>query len=541
MKTNIRKSSFVQLFVVAVVCMAMGLTGCLSSRSFIEGLAITPHHPIQDSARYHSMNSYQQDFLYLTETVRETHPEPYGTWGKANFDAEQNRFLESLAAETSRVAFERTLQSFLSHIRDSHTSAQTSWMGGQLEYPVSFFWIKDTLILASVGREEDTTLIGSHVLSFYGVPTDEVFTRFTRFISYENIYVARRTLQYYFIFPALHREVGIIKGDTLELTLLAANGTTSTHNVMPVQQPKRIAPYKSHPITQKVNRPFRYTILKEESACYLQWNTMMDLRVVRLLSFPMNILAYPVFWYMGIGYFDNFLENMFEEMKEEGVTTLIVDVRGNGGGSSAYGEQLLYHLDVPSNIKTYSMAIRFSLFYREFFPEAYQFFSSRYAEKHNGAKLPDSLLVTSDFVATDSLEQVYFGNVMNPKSNYYIEPDRNVFKGKVYFLVGDGTYSSAIILSTLVKDNKLFTMVGQPTRGRPSHYGDTPVLKLPNSGIVCRISCKKFFRPDISKDTEDSLYPDVEIWPTFEDLKYGRDPVFDWVLRDAKIQPTSTR
>ncbi len=111
----------------------------------------------------------------------------------------------------------------------------------------------------------------------------------------------------------------------------------------------------------------------------------------------------------------------------------------------------------------------------------------------------------------------------------------------MYFLVGEGTYSSAIILASLVEDNNLFTTVGQPTRGRPSHYGETLVLKLPNSGIVCRISCKKFFRPDTSKDSENALYPDVIIWPSFEDYKHGRDPVFEWVLQDAKKQNPALR
>ncbi|MBI5464693.1 MAG: hypothetical protein HY966_07070, partial [Ignavibacteriales bacterium] len=318
-----RSGTLSRIIAATIVCVVVVFSGCVSSRSLIEGMAKTPHHAAQDSQRYASMNSFQQDFLYLSETLRETHPEPYAAWGKENFDAEQHRLLESFAAETSRVVFERSLQSFLSHLRDGHTGVQTPWTGGKLEYPASFFWINDTLILASVGREwesskgvlsdipsgEDTTLIGSRVLSFNGFPADEVFTRFTRFITYGNVYEARRTLKYYFVFPTFYRDAGIIASDTLELTLLARDGTTHTHRMLPLQQPKRIAPYKSHPVTEKVNRPFKYTILKKENACYLQWNTMVDLRMVRLLSFPTNLLVYPVAWYMGIGYFENFLKD----------------------------------------------------------------------------------------------------------------------------------------------------------------------------------------------------------------------------------------
>jgi len=537
MKISFRPKAFTPFIASAVISVLFWFSGCFSSRSLIEGLAKTPHHSVQDSERFASLNSRQQDFLYLTEMVRETHPEPYARWSSEEFNAEQQRFLELLGTDTSGTVFEQALESFLARLQDSHTSALIPSTRSELQYPVSFFWIKDTLVLASVGREEDTTLIGSKVLKFNGLPTQEVFERFKRFTTYENIYQARRTLQYYFAFQSYQREAGIVRSDTLELNLLTRYGMMRTYRTVPEHKPKRFQHFKFHPITEKVNRPFRYTILKEEKACYMQWNAMVDLRMARLLSFPLNLLVYPVAWYMGIGYFENFLENMFEEMSEEGVKTLIVDLRGNGGGSSIYGEQLLYHLDVPSDIRQFSVAIRFSPLYREFFPDAYSWYASHYTEKY-GRQLPDSLIVTSDF-ASDDTSTAFFQNVTDPKSDYYIERTRTVFKGNVYFLVGDGTYSSAIILSTLIKDNNLFTIVGQPTRGRPSHYGETLVLKLPHSGIVCRISCKKFFRPDVSKDSEDCLYPDVEIWPTPDDYLYGRDPVFDWVLQDAKKKTTS--
>ena len=268
----------------------------------------------------------------------------------------------------------------------------------------------------------------------------------------------------------------------------------------------------------------------------MQFNSMNDLKRVRLLSFPMNLLAYPAAWYYGIGYFDNFLEDMFQEMKEKYTTALIVDLRANGGGSTVYGEQLLYHLDVSPDIRNYSMGIRFSPLFRESYPEMYGEYADSYAKKYGGKKLPDSLIMASDIIPQDSSGSNYFRNVMDPNSSYYIKPNRTVFKGQVYFLVGEGTFSSAVILSTIVKDNKLFTIVGQPTGLRPSHYGDILSLRLPNSGIICNISYKHFFRPDTSKNYEDALYPDVETGRTYEDYKNRRNPTLDWILSDLKAK-----
>lgn len=149
-----------------IFSLLFGSSGCVSSRSVIEGLAITPRQAFQNSSYFTSLNSHQQDFLYLTEIVRESHPEPYARWSRGEFNAEQQRILRFLGTDTSSAAFERSLESFLSRLQDTHTAALLPWRGNEFQYPVSFMWIKDTLILASVGREADTSLIGSKILSF---------------------------------------------------------------------------------------------------------------------------------------------------------------------------------------------------------------------------------------------------------------------------------------------------------------------------------------------------------------------------------------
>lgn len=96
--------------------------------------------------------------------------------------------------------------------------------------------------------------------------------------------------------------------------------------------------------------------------------------------------------------------------------------------------------------------------------------------------------------------------------------------------IAEWTYSSAVMLATTIKDNKLFTIVGEPTSQRPSHFGELLFLKLPNTKIVCNISCKQFHRPDREKDNEDTLFPDVIIMKTFKSLDEGKDLAFDWII-----------
>jgi len=85
-----------------------------------------------------------------------------------------------------------------------------------------------------------------------------------------------------------------------------------------------------------------------------------------------------------------------------------------------------------------------------------------------------------------------------------------------------------------MSDNRLCTTVGQPTGGRPSSFGDIVFFSLPNTKNIISVSWRYFERPDKSKNSDVTLYPDVEIYPTIGDVLEGNDPVFDWIVEDVR-------
>ncbi len=95
-------------------------------------------------------------------------------------------------------------------------------------------------------------------------------------------------------------------------------------------------------------------------------------------------------------------------------------------------------------------------------------------------------------------------------------------------IVGRKTFSSAILNSLDFKNYTKAIFVGEPTGGRPNHYGEVKSFSLPNSGLKVRYSTKYFTH---SKTDDNSFYPDHEITTRFEDYKNGIDPVVDWILR----------
>jgi hypothetical protein len=108
---------------------------------------------------------------------------------------------------------------------------------------------------------------------------------------------------------------------------------------------------------------------------------------------------------------------------------------------------------------------------------------------------------------------------------------------RLFVLVGRQTFSSALMNAVEFRQTTKATLVGEPTGGRPNHFGETRTFTLPNSGMSIQHSTKYFRMQD--KD-DDALYPDVRVEVRAADYGAGRDPVMEEVLRRCKLSATVT-
>jgi hypothetical protein len=65
-------------------------------------------------------------------------------------------------------------------------------------------------------------------------------------------------------------------------------------------------------------------------------------------------------------------------------------------------------------------------------------------------------------------------------------------KGSLYVVIGNSTFSSAILNAIALKNRTNAIMIGQPTGGRPNHYGEVRAFNLPNTGLRVQYSTKYF-------------------------------------------------
>jgi hypothetical protein len=194
--------------------------------------------------------------------------------------------------------------------------------------------------------------------------------------------------------------------------------------------------------------------------------------------------------------FQGFLRNTFLQVKTQGIRTLIIDLRDNGGGNSALGDALLeYITDQPYR--------QFSRFERKVSSQARTWFLSQ-----NGS-MPWA----------DGQE---IGSIYKAEGNWH-KPATNAlrFFGKVFVLIAEPTFSSAVSFAATIKDLKLGTLVGQETGGKPTDFGDYYPFKLPNTQLEAVVSTTFWVRPG-GFDNRHGVFPDVNV---------DADEALDWVLK----------
>lgn len=194
------------------------------------------------------------------------------------------------------------------------------------------------------------------------------------------------------------------------------------------------------------------------------------------------------------------VDDFFEAVAVSGVRKVAIDLRRNSGGNSAVTDAFLRYVPVD-RVRSYRSRIRFS-------PEA---------DRQRGYGLVARMVHAFAPLAPST--------VRTPRP---ARRDR-IFTGDLYILTSPHTFSSAVWFATVFSDNGLAMLVGEPTGGAPSSYGDILRFELPRSGMGFSVSHKRFTRPDPGRDPAETLAPDHWVPTTVESIRQRRDPQLEWV------------
>lgn len=134
-------------------------------------------------------------------------------------------------------------------------------------------------------------------------------------------------------------------------------------------------------------------------------------------------------------------------------------------------------------------------------------------------------------------------------------------EGRLFVIVGRQTFSSAVRNAVALRKKTEAIFIGEPTGGKPSHFGATDSFQLPNSGITVRYSTMHLTRvilddrvladpsafaenpaaleeleqsiladPDALIEDTPSLMPDTVLEISIQDYIGNQDPVLQYAL-----------
>jgi len=179
------------------------------------------------------------------------------------------------------------------------------------------------------------------------------------------------------------------------------------------------------------------------------------------------------------------VKNFFQEVSENKIDKVIVDLSKNPGGNSRVVYEFLRFIDVD-DIRTYGWIIRYS------------------------KQLSEKLFLTKK----EGLER--FESTLYKNNKFYKKSI--LFNGKTYVMISKYTSSSAIIFATTLKDNNIAKIIGEPSGNSPSHFGSIITFRLPVTNFIFSVSTTKLLRPQKDERDKKTLFPDVVIYTTIDDI-----------------------
>jgi hypothetical protein len=112
--------------------------------------------------------------------------------------------------------------------------------------------------------------------------------------------------------------------------------------------------------------------------------------------------------------------------------------------------------------------------------------------------------------------------------------ERPALAGRVFVIIGMHTFSSAVLNAIELVQRLHARLVGGPSAGAPSGYGEVKTFALPHSKLTVRYSTKHFVNAAFPGD---ALEPDLAVTVRAADWFAGRDPAIDAILAAPVPRP----
>lgn len=470
-------------------------------------------HSFSPGKKY-SPEQLQKDYSIYQYTLEEAHPGLYWYTSKDSMNMWFRWGWDQLKDSMTEPQFRRVLSYVTSKIGCGHTSIRSSKQFIRYQdtarigrvFPLSLkLWDDTAVIAANLNRRDSILKRGTIITGLNGVPIKSIVDSLFQYLSTDGYNSTHKfqSLSNRGLFGSMYSSIyGYSPYYTVDyLDSLGHQKRTFIPPYFPGADTAGRQAARSRP---RVPKPSRKELkdMRRNAVRLLKMDTTSHVAMMDLNSFT-----------RGYG-LRGFFRRSFRALKDNNMSHLIIDVRGNGGGVVSNSTMItrfiadhkfkvgdtLYAIDKHKKYSRYIQNDFFNRMFITFFTRKKSdgYYHFRYFEKH------------------------------------YSKPKKkNHYDGKVYILTGGNSFSATtLFVSALIKQDNV-TVIGEETGG--GAYGNTawliPDVTLPVTKVRFRLP---LFRLVIDKDypkTGKGVQPEIESKPTIDAIKKGNDYKLDKAMK----------
>lgn len=483
-------------------CLAAALlTGCGTAKQ-----AYSPNHK-------YSTQQLQRDYHIYRTLLEQHHPGLYWYTPKDSMQHYFDMGAAQLRDSMTEADFRKLLSYVTSHVNCGHTSVRgskaASRAGDRIRFSKMFPLSVKTwspgdqpgddimIITATLNRKDSILKRGTRLLSINGLPVSVINDSLFHYLSTDGYNRTHKyqTLSNRGFFGSMYTSVFGL-ADKYEVGYADSAGQAATATLAIFDPAKDTVGRTAIRNMQRPAIPSRKEIRREElgSVRLLKVDSANHTAMMDLNSF-------------GRGYaLRKFFRQSFRTLQKHKVDHLIIDVRGNGGGSVTNSTLLSRYLtDHKFKIGDTLYAERKKGKYDRFIKNHFwnQLFIGFFTHKRRDGKY-------------------HFGYF---ERHYFSPKTKGHFSGKVYILTGGNSFSATTLFANAVRKQDNVLLVGEETGG--GAYGNSawliPDVTLPNTGVRFRMP---LFRLVMDKDypkTGKGVQPEIEVRPTIDGVRKNAD------------------
>jgi len=451
----------------------------------------------------------QSDFDLMRKALEEAHSGLYRYATKA----EMNRIFDTQRAKLnralSRSEFLTVLSETIAQIKCGHTGVRQDEelqkeVAAARKFPLQVRLEGPRMIVLFNDTANDQTIRpGMEILEINGRKTDDIVKAILPRLSRDGDIETGRRMSLQQSFPQLY---WLSSDQSSEFNIKAQEGNGKVVNA----KLPGVTDEERRSNSNAVNADLKTNLTKmkwSQGNLSLRFLKDPDIAQIRIDGFGGN--DYP-----------KWMEDTFRTLKEKGTKSLIIDLRGNGGGADMYGAMLVSYLtDKPFryfdhiNVKTISPSfVEYSDWRRDREPRLRELMKPNPA---GGFLVP---------------VEIHPGVAEQPAGKY-------PFLGKVFVLIDGGTFSTAADFCAVTHHLKRATFIGEETGG--GYYGNNSgmqtVLTLPNSKVRVRIPMYEYWNAVPGYDgTRRGTRPDRVVETKIANLLKGVDEQLNVALKMAE-------